>query len=228
MTIYSISDLHLSFSKDKPMDLFGDNWLNHPEKIKDNWLAQVSPEDCVLLPGDFSWAMTLEEARADFDYLKGLPGKKIFVKGNHDYWWQSLSKIEKNNYKDCYFIQNNAFTFGDYAFCGTRGWILPEDGPLSEEDEKIYKRELLRLSFSLEQAEKGKPIMVLLHYPPFSRDGSASEFVTLMEQYSVKYCVYGHIHGHFNERAFLSGLRNGITYNLVSCDYLGFDLKKIV
>ena len=228
MNIYSIGDLHLSFSKPKPMDMFGDNWQNHPDKIKESWLSKVREEDVVLLSGDLSWAMSLDEASEDLTFVEDLPGKKILIKGNHDYWWQSLSKIENKGYKDCYFIQNNGFSFGDYTFCGTRGWMLPEDNFFSEEDEKIYKRELLRLKMSLENGEKNRPIIVLLHYPPFFRDGRPSEFVEIMEAYSVKACVYGHIHGYFGEREFLTGIHNNIDYHLVSCDYLEFDLKKIV
>lgn len=228
MNIYSISDLHLSFMKPKPMDMFGYNWQNHSEKIKDSWLSIVREEDFVLLPGDLSWAMNLEEVSEDIKFIENLPGKKILIKGNHDYWWQSLSKILKKNYKECYFIHNNSFNFGDYIFCGTRGWILPEDNSLTAENDKIYKRELLYLRMSLENAEKNKPIVVLLHYPPFFRDGSPSEFIKIIEDYSVIACVYGHIHGYFEDRKFLTGIYNNINYHLVSSDYLKFVLKKII
>ena len=228
MNIYSISDLHLSFAKPKYMDIFGDNWKNHSEKIKDSWLSLVSKNDVVLLPGDLSWAMNLENVAKDIEFIENLPGKKILVKGNHDYWWQSLNKISRKEYKDCYFIQGNAFVFGDYVFCGARGWILPEDNRLTTEDDKIYKRELLRLRMSLENAEKNKSIIVLLHYPPFFIDGSPSKFIEIIENYPVIACVYGHIHGYFGDRKFLTGMYNNINYYLVSSDYLEFNLKKII
>lgn len=224
--IYTISDLHLSLSGEKPMDIFGDNWAGHEQKIRSNWLDKVEKEDIVLVPGDISWALKLPDAMKDLEFLQDLPGKKIFVKGNHDLWWSSLAKIRALGLRDMHFIQNDSLEIQGISFCGTRGWNLPEDGPLTAEDEKIYRRELKRLELSLESAAGGE-IIALLHFPPFARNGEPGDFVRLLEQYPVRACVYGHIHNRFDNRGFLNGVRNGIHYQLASCDYLGFDLTVV-
>lgn len=224
--IYSISDLHLSLSSSKPMDIFGDNWKNHISKITDDWNSKVKEDDIVLIPGDISWALKLEDAIADLEYIDSLSGKKIIIKGNHDYWWGSYKKINELKFSTLFFIQNNSITINDVSFCGTRGWMIPEDGNLNEDDEKIFNRELLRLENSLKTAES-KDIVVLLHYPPFSKDGKRSKFVDRLEFYGVSYCVYGHIHRVFSDRNFIDGNINGIDYKLVACDYLDFKLCEI-
>ena len=224
--VFSISDLHLSFDQEKPMDIFGENWHNHADKIATDWLKKVAKDDIILIPGDISWGLKLEEAITDLEFIDKLPGRKIIIKGNHDYWWSSYSKIKQLPLKTIDFIQNNSILAYGISYCGTRGWLLPEDGLLSEEDEKIYKRELQRLELSLKRAESNH-IVVLLHYPPFAKNGEASEFVQLMMSYGVEKCVYGHIHRHFENRSFIEGIYQGIEYKLVSCDYLNFKLAQI-
>lgn len=224
--IYSISDLHLSLSTNKPMNVFGENWEDHHLKIKEHWLSLVKEDDVVLIPGDVSWALKLEEALEDLRFLEELPGTKIFVKGNHDLWWSSLKKINAIGFKKMIFLQNNSFSHQGISYCGTRGWSIPEDGVLAPEDQKIYARELGRLELSLKEASE-KKIIALLHFPPFSRKGEPSEFVALLKRYGVEFCVYGHIHNQFDHREFLDGTHEGIAFRLVSCDYLQFELINI-
>lgn len=221
--VYCISDLHLSFSQDKPMDVFGMNWLDHHLKIARDWQERVKEEDLVLLPGDLSWALKLEEALPDLKFIEELPGTKILVKGNHDLWWSSLSKIRALGLKRIEFLQNTSWSHEGVSYCGTRGWILPEDGPLSEDDEKIYLRELQRLELSLKSARDVRKV-VLIHYPPFGKDGELGAFVRLMQRYGVEACVYGHLHNRFDNRVILDGIHEGIDFRLASCDYLDFRL----
>lgn len=201
MSIYAIGDLHLSFDTSKPMDIFGDNWKDHENKIKNDWIEKVKQDDLVLLPGDFSWAMNLKDTYKDFCYLNELPGKKILLKGNHDYWWNSLKKlneyIEENNFKDIYFLHNNSYEFEGKIIAGTRGWNL---SLLNEEDKAIINRELIRLELSIQDGIKkygeDKEIIVCMHYPPTNKELlENSEFIKLMQKYGVKKCIYGHLHG---------------------------------
>ena len=224
--VYSISDLHLSMGSDKPMDVFGANWTDHHLKIAADWKEKVGPEDLVLVPGDLSWGLKLEEAIPDLKFLEELPGTKLLVKGNHDLWWGSLTKIRGLGLSGIHFLQNDSFSHEGVSYCGTRGWILPEDGPLTEEDEKIYKRELQRLELSLKTAKDDRKV-VLIHYPPLGRDGQPSAFVSLMKSYGVEACVYGHLHNRFDNRQIVEGLVDGIIFRLVSCDYLDFKLIKM-
>lgn len=230
MAIYTISDLHLSLGMDKPMDIFGDNWENHEKKIKDNWIKKVTENDLVLLPGDFSWAMYIEEAINDFDYLNQLPGKKLLLKGNHDYWWESLTKmrsfLEENNFKNIDFIHNNSYIWEDKIIVGTRGWSEQEENP-----EKILRRENLRLELSLkngvEQYGEDKEIIVCMHYPPFNRyEKLELNLVKTMKKYNVKTCIYGHIHGEAGKDA-VQGEIDGIKYIMASSDQTNFDLIRI-
>lgn len=232
MSIYAISDLHLSFSTNKPMNIFGDNWDNHEKKIKDNWLKTVNSNDTVLLPGDFSWGMNFEEAKPDFEYLNALPGKKIMLKGNHDYWWGTVNKIkefiQENNFNDIDVLYNNSFLIEDKIICGTRGWTINGN---DEENEKIYKRELLRLEISLNDGinkyGEDKDIIVCMHYPPTNEDlMENSEFIKIMKKYNVKKCLYGHLHGEAHKEA-IEGNICGIDVRLVSCDYTDFNIIKI-
>ena len=234
MSIFVIGDLHLSFGTNKPMDIFGVNWENHAEKIKQNWINKVNDNDLVILPGDFSWAMNLKDTYEDFKYLSSLPGKKLLLKGNHDYWWDTLTKmrnfLKENNFDNIDFIQNNYFEYENIIITGVRGWVLDN----KEENEKIQKREKLRLEMILEKIkeEKGedKEILVCMHYPPFTKDimpKSEIDLTKVMEEYNVSTCVYGHLHGDSSSQAF-EGERNNITYLLVSSDYLNFDLKNII
>lgn len=234
MSIYVIADLHLSFNQNKPMNIFGDNWNNHEEKIKKNWLEKVKPKDTVILPGDFSWATYLEDTKLDFKYLNELPGKKILLKGNHDYWWTTLKSmrnfINENEFENIDFLYNNSYLIEDKIIVGTRGWALQEN----EECKKMINRENERLKLSLEDAIKNygteKEIIVFMHYPPINSknilDNTYLEFFKTMKKYNVKSCYYGHLHSNSHNDA-IEGNVEGINFNLISADYLDFDLKKI-
>lgn len=228
MALYAISDLHLDLNGDKPMDIFGDKWLNHDEKIKNNWMKKVTVEDTVLIAGDISWSMKIENGMQDLEWIHNLPGKKILVKGNHDFWWSSISKLN-NLYEDMNFIQNNFFSYEDYAICGTRGWTCPGGENFSQHDEKIYDRELNRLRLSLEAAAKGgfKKFIVMIHYPPMNEKFLESDFVQIFKEYNVEKVIYGHLHGPSLAKA-LNGVLDGIEYIITSGDYLDFDPIKIL
>lgn len=230
MAIYAISDLHLSLGIGKQMDIFGDNWVKHEEKVRKNWLNKVRDEDLVLLPGDFSWAMYLEETLKDFEFINNLPGKKLLLKGNHDYWWTTLTKIrkflEENNFKNIDFLYNNSYFFENKIIAGTRGWSEQEETP-----EKIIKRENIRLKLSLkdgvEKYGADKEVIVCMHYPPFnSYDETEFNFIKTMKEFNVKKCIYGHIHGESQKEA-KQGVIDGLDIKMVSSDYLNFDLLKI-
>ncbi len=234
MAIYAIADLHLSFSEDKPMDIFGDNWENHAEKIKENWIKQVKEEDYVILPGDFSWEMYLNNTKLDFQYLNSLPGTKILLKGNHDYWWTTLTKmnefIKENGFKNIYFLYNNSYLVEDKIIVGTRGWNILD----TENDSKMIKRENARLELSIQDGLKkygsDKEIIVFMHYPPINKSdlmgGEKTEFVKTFQKYNIHRCFYGHLHGLSHKEA-IEGLVNGIEYKLISADYLNFNLIKL-
>lgn len=234
MSIFVMADLHLSFKSPKPMNIFGDNWDKHEEKIKKNWIGSVKNSDLVVLPGDFSWAMNLEDAYLDFKFLNDLPGKKLMLKGNHDYWWTTLKKmrnyLEENNFNSIDFIYNNSYMFEDYIITGTRGWSLND----LEGSGKILNRELGRLELSLKEGVtkygQDKQIIVFMHYPPITNSAMLSnselEFVEVMKKYNVKKCFYGHLHGRSHKDA-IKGQINEIEFNLVSGDYLDFKLMKI-
>ncbi|KAJ49339.1 hypothetical protein BD780_004082 [Clostridium tetanomorphum] len=222
MAIYAISDFHLAFTSDKPMDIFGDNWYKHEEKIKENWLKTIEDEDTVLIAGDISWSMKIKEGMMDLEWIHNLPGRKILVKGNHDYWWTSITKLN-NLYDDMKFIQNNYFPYEDYAICGTRGWICPGGDKFTAQDEKIYKRELIRLRLSLDSAKKDgfNKFIVMLHYPPINDKCDGTEFIEIFREYNVQIVVYGHLHDVNKDKVF-EGNKDGIQYMLTSCDYLDF------
>ena len=231
MAIYAISDLHLSFGENKPMDIFGENWKDHVTKIKEDWQKRIKEEDTVLMPGDFSWAMYLENTIDDFKFLNDLPGKKILLKGNHDYWWTTVKKMKSflgvNNYKNIDFLYNNSYLCENKIVTGTRGWSDQEEKP-----EKIIKRENMRLKLSLEDGVKkfgtDKEIIVCMHYPPFtSYEKSDLSFIDTMKRYNVKTCIYGHIHGIENHKQAFIGEYKGINFKLVSCDYTDFRLVEL-
>ena len=228
MKVFAISDLHLSTSVEKPMDIFGEEWQGHFEKIKTDWNARVLDEDIVLLGGDMSWGQTLDEAQSDFDLLKDLKGKKIVLRGNHDYWWSSLSKI-KSRFPNFTFLQNNAVKIGNIIVAGTRGWSLANEKS-NEEDKKIYARELLRLELSLKCATdklyEGDILIALLHYPPFEVNFADTEITKLLEKYGVKFATYGHLHGK-NVRVAPKIEKNNITYFLTSCDLINNTLVEV-
>lgn len=227
MRVFAISDLHLSAAaEDKSMDVFGPDWEGYMRRIHQNWVRTVNDEDLVLIPGDISWATYLNEAGPDFRYIEDLPGKKLLVKGNHDYWWSTKRKLfqftEKEGIKSISFIHNNAFFYRDLAVTGSRAWKTPEDNGFTFEDEKIYNRELIRLELSLKQTKGfGGTIIAMLHYPPFGPNRKPSAFVDLLSEYRVSICVYGHLHGKSRNLS-VTGDHNGIRYYLVSADYLNF------
>ena len=217
MGIFAISDLHLSFGiKSKPMDIFGNKWVNYIEKLKINWENKIKDEDYVLIAGDFSWATYLEETKEDFKFLNDLPGKKILLKGNHDYWWTTLKKmnefIDENQYNSVKFLYNNAIDIGNYIVCGTRYWSNEEE----YDNEKIINRECERAKLSLKTATQlaDKPIIFMTHYPPDGR------IIKSVEDFNIKYWIYGHIHSNYEENIIeVPGIKTCLT----SCDYLEFD-----
>lgn len=234
MSIYAIADLHLSFLHDKPMDIFGDNWEKHAEKIKNNWIEKVKEEDYVILPGDFSWAMYLDDARLDFKYLNDLPGNKILLKGNHDYWWTTIAKmnnfIKDNEYKNIYFLYNNSYLIENKIIVGTRGWNILD----TENNSKMIKRENARLELSITDGLKrfgnNKEIIAFMHYPPINKNdvigNEQNEFAKTLKKYNIHRCYYGHLHGLSHKDA-VEGNIDGIEYKLISADYLNFDLLNI-
>lgn len=207
------------------MDIFGEAWDQHPQRIAQAWKERVGPDDLVLMPGDFSWAMKLEEAAGDFDYLARLPGTVVMIRGNHDYWWSSISKVRRMLPSNVYALQNDHFPLGERgAICGTRGWVLPGTPGFTEDDARIYRRELERLTLSLQSAVKAgrQPSIVMLHYPPTVEGARASEFTELLAKYGVRVCVYGHLHGPAAHARGIRGVFQGVEYALVSCDAIGF------
>ena len=229
MRVYAISDLHLSGFQPKPMDVFGDNWKDHWTKIRVDWHNRVHQGDLVLIPGDISWAMRLSEAMIDLEQIQELPGKKILLKGNHDYWWSSLTKINSMLDENTLILQNNAFEFEDLNVAGTRGWTCPSAREFKPEDEKIYLREVERLKLSLEKVKprEDKKIIVMMHYPPFNEKREPTGFTELMEKFGVDTVLYGHLHDASAHQSF-NGIHNGILYQNVSCDFLDFKLKEII
>ena len=240
MSIYAIGDLHLSLNREKPMDIFGGNWKNHEQKIKENWKNTVQDTDLVILPGDFSWEMHLKDMYNDFAYLNELPGKKLLLKGNHDYWWTTLAKmrefLQENKFENIDFVYNNSYLFEDKIIAGTRGWALND----TENSDKMNHREEERLKLSLQSGVDNfgdKEIICIMHYPPIieenkndannqSKNLKVSNYVQIMKEYNVKTCLYGHLHGESHKEAF-EGIIEGINFKLVSSDYLDFKLYKV-
>ncbi len=225
MSIYALSDLHLSLGTDKPMDVFGDKWENYSEKIYENWQSIVTKDDLVIVPGDVSWGTYLEDAVRDFDFLDKLNGQKVIMKGNHDYWWTTLRKMEKfledNEFETIRIVHNTAIEFENTAICGTRGWTLQETD--NKENIKIVDRERKRLILSLEEARRLKKdrIVVGMHYPPIDNTGADNGFIEIMKNYGVSCCVYGHLHSYAQKNAVV-GVVDGIELKLVACDYVNF------
>lgn len=226
MKIYTVSDLHLPGSKDKTMDMFGQRWQGHWEKIREDWIKKVKDEDAVLIAGDISWAMQLSEALPDIEAISALPGKKIMIRGNHDFWWSSVTKVREVLDGNTFVLQNDALKIGDFVFAGTRGWT---DGD-TVQDKKIFRREKMRLELTLKAAAKLKDentkIIVMLHYPSV-QNGIYGEFCPIMEEYGVNICVYGHLHGVDRKEA-EETVHNGIRYVLSSCDMIDFTLREII
>ena len=230
MAIFAIADLHLSFNENKPMNIFGEKWQNHEEKIQKDWIEKVTEQDTVLLPGDFSWSMYLKDTKADFEYLNQLPGRKILLKGNHDYWWSTLNKmnnyIDENHFKNIDFLYNNSYEFENKIIAGTKGWNISED----QEDIRLTKREVARLELSIKDGiqkyGEDKEIIVFMHYPPLTKNYMKTEYTELMKKYNIKRCYYGHLHANSIQDA-IEGNAEGIEYKLVSSDGLDFKLLKI-
>ena len=230
MKVFAISDLHLSINNSKPMDIFGPVWEGYLDKIFKEWKEKVGEDDIVLMAGDLSWAMKLEEVFADFDLLKDLPGKKVIIRGNHDYWWKSISSLRAILPENFYAIQNDSIRFEGLVLCGTRGWKGVEKNiVLSVEDQKIFDREVLRLEMTLENANKirqeGDKLICMMHYPPVGFAREDSEFSKLIEKYNVDIVVFGHLHGYKNIST--SFVKNGIDYFLTSCDEVDNNLTFI-
>ena len=228
MALYAIGDTHLSLASDKPMDVFGGRWDGYMDKLREGFHATVSPGDTVVVCGDVSWGMSLEEARADFAFLDALPGaRKLLLKGNHDYWWTTASKMkaffEENGFATLDILHNNCHLYGETALCGTRGWFFEENA--NAQNAKVFNREVMRLEASLKAAGE-RPKLCFLHYPPLYRGYECPEIVALLERYGVRACYYGHLHGG-SHRLAREGRIGSVDYFLVSADYLRFEPKII-
>lgn len=234
MAIYTIGDLHLSFKENKPMSVFGSNWEGHEEKIKKDWLERVKEEDLVVLPGDFSWATYLKDAEEDFAYLNELPGKKILLKGNHDYWWSTVTSMRKflaeKEFKNIDFLYNNAYEFENIVFVGARGWNQTDDA----EDKRLFERETNRLELSIQNGINKygteKEMIAFTHYPPITHTNllknEVNQMVKILQKYQIKRCFYGHLHS-TSIREAVEGNHFGIDFKLVSADGLNFKLWRI-
>lgn len=223
MSLFAIADLHLSLGEDKPMDIFS-GWDDYVNRLESNWKRLVTDNDTVVIAGDISWAMKLEETYEDFKFINDLPGKKIFLKGNHDYWWGTKSKIDsflsEKELNNIAILFNNTYTCDGFAVCGTRGWFLEND---TEQDIKVLNREVGRLAMSIEAAIKtDKEPIVFLHYPPYYNGIECKEIIDVLLKYNIKKCYYGHIHGRSNFRFAFEGEYKGIDFRLISCDKVGF------
>ncbi|MBO4475038.1 MAG: metallophosphoesterase [Clostridiales bacterium] len=247
MSIFAIADLHLSLSVDKPMDVFGPGWQNYVSRLEKSWRELVRPEDTILIPGDISWAMTMDEALEDFIFIDSLPGTKILSKGNHDYWWGTNKKVEdflaSKALSSIHLLKNNGYFVENTLIAGSRGWLLPENPESKESDEKIYLREVGRLERSLldsirmyekllcespEKIDAGKPVrkIAMLHYPPVYDPQRSNGFTETLEKNGFEMCLYGHLHGRGHQKAF-EGVKNGVEYRLISADYVGFVPQKL-
>ena len=229
MALYAIGDLHLSLSTDKPMDVFGGGWINYAEKIKAGF-QKLDCEDICIICGDVSWGMSLSESLKDFLFIDELPGKKIILKGNHDYWWDTATKMrmffEENGISNIEILHNNCFHYNDVAICGTRGWCTDEQFT-KEQNEKIMKREVQRLRTSLHAAGTAESKICFFHYPPRFKNTVCHDIICVMNEFNVEKCVYGHIHGD-GHRFALNGLIEGVEYMMVSADYIGFTPQRIL
>lgn len=223
MALYAIGDLHLCLGAPKPMDIFGGAWVGYMDKLEKG-LSVIGPEDTTVLLGDLSWALDLEHTQADFAWIhRHIPGRKLLLKGNHDYWWSTAAKFGKfcqaNGFSDMTLLNNNCYEYGGWAICGTRGWFFEEDRS-GAHDEKVFRRELIRLEASLKAAGEREK-MVFLHYPPRYKGYTCPEILELLEKYGVRRCFYGHLHGG-SHRLAVEGLWNGVDFRLVAADYLNF------
>ena len=222
MALYAIGDLHLCLGAEKPMDIFGGNWVGYMDKLKEG-MSVIGPEDTTVLLGDLSWALDLPNAKADFAWINAIPGRKIILKGNHDYWWSTQAKFskfcEENGFENLYLLNNNSFEYDGWAICGTRGWFFEEERS-GQHDEKVFKRELIRLEASLKAAGEANK-MVFLHYPPRYHGYKCQEILDLLAKYDVRRCFYGHLHGGSHKLA-MEGTWDSVEFKLTAADYLGF------
>ena len=227
MALYVIGDLHLCLGADKPMDVFGGNWVGYMDKLREG-LAVIGTEDTTVLAGDLSWALDLSQAREDFAFINSIAGRKIILKGNHDYWWSTATKFYKfcqeNGFENMYILNNNHYVYGGYALCGTRGWFFEEERS-GQHDEKVFRRELIRLETSLKEAGE-LPKLVFLHYPPRYKGYECREILDLLERYGVRSCYYGHLHGPSHGLA-MEGVWDGVDFRLIAADKLDFKPYKI-
>lgn len=228
MSVFAIADLHLSLAPDidKPMDIYGYRWHDHVARLEKNWRELVNEDDTVIIAGDISWALKLEDAKYDLDWVDSLPGQKVMYKGNHDLWWNGITKLNKM-YDTITFVQNDCFATEDFVVCGTRGWITPDNEDFKEADEKIYKRELMRMKSSLDAGKKlmdemsaDVEMIAVMHFPPVSKTASFSGFQQLFEDYGITHVIYGHIHGEDGFKNTIRGNHHGVEYDLISCDFL--------
>lgn len=228
MQIFGISDLHLSFASDKPMDVFGEHWRDHATRMATAWDELVGPDDAVLVPGDISWALRLEQAAADLAWIAARPGRvKVLVRGNHDYWWSAIGKVRKALPPTLVALQNDAIDLGEVVVAGSRLWSCPGALDFGADDQKIFQREIERLRLSLQAGRAlagARPLVAAIHYPPFAADRgrTGTAFSELLEQFGVALCVYGHLHGAPAHRTAFEGVRGGVHYRLIACDHLRF------
>lgn len=229
MKIFAIGDLHFDSKKEKPMNIFGDNWIDHEEKIVENWGKTVGQSDIVLIPGDISWATKLEDAKVDLLKIDNLPGMKIIGKGNHDYWWATNNKLNLLGLNTISFLKNNYYEYDDYIICGTRGWDSTEEHSPETTNEKIFTRELSRLHNSIAKCKSSmKYKIAMLHFPPFDSNGKPNEFFEIIKAHEINTCIYGHLHGEEGHKNVREGLIEGVYLHCVSSDYLDFKLKRII
>lgn len=226
MNIFAIGDLHLSGGDDKPMDIFGAQWEHHFDRISASWRQMVKEDDLVLIPGDISWAMAFSDALPDIRAIGELPGIKVLLRGNHDYWWPGINALRDALPIGMYALQNDALRFGDYTICGSRGWTLP-NAQTTKEDKKIIDREMIRLKMSLDAGKRlGGRMIVMTHFPPCGEEGKPTEVTQLFSSNGVERAVYAHLHGYAGKNAF-SGEIDGVPYHCVSCDSLDFTLYPV-
>lgn len=231
MKVFAISDLHLSGMTDKPMNVFGSNWDGHFDKIKNDWMNKVSDEDVVLICGDISWGTTFEEGLYDLRSLQGLKGKKVFIRGNHDFWWNGITRLRAAAPDESfYFLQNDCVKFGNVVICGSRGWTCPDSADYTEQDNKLYLREAERFKLCFKEVEKirenGDALLVMIHYPPMGVRMRPTLFTELFESNRADKVIFGHLHG--DSRFPLRYVREGIEYVLTSCDKVAFTLQRIL
>ncbi len=230
MKIYAISDLHISTNTNKPMDVFGGNWVGYLDKIRADWQSKVSDQDLVLIGGDISWAMNIEDAKKDIESISDLKGEKIIIKGNHDYWWSGIGKVRDILPPNFYALQNDSIKIDNVVICGSRCWSVPGSPDFNQQDMKIYLRETERLKLSLKSAEKmreqGDKLLALVHFPPFNVKRENSAFTDIFEEFKVDSVIYGHLHGK-NVRADKFINKNGVNYYLTSCDQVDNKLTEI-